>query len=193
MPIFDPPIFEPEIFEFGEGALPIPPSGRYDYWGDIWPGYNRPAPIIPVRVGVDRKTWRPIFGFNHVFMSMTALFETRYHERVLRRWVGSLVPHLLGELATIQNITRFYFAFGTSLDLFEPGFQIRRVYVRKAPQDNPEAEPLALNTVNKLRAGAIRFQHDGVFMPRGHLGDPTPADRRHVNLLQREGRWEVQP
>jgi phage baseplate assembly protein W len=169
---------------------------NYDYWADIWPGYNRPAPLAPVRVGVDRRTGRMILGFAHVFQSMTVIYATRYHERVLRRWVGSLVPHLLGELETVQNVTKFYFAFSSALDLFEPGYSIKRVYVQQAPGStdprNVTSDPVTLTTANMVRKGQIHFRHDGVYIPRGHLGDPTPEDRRRVNLLQREGRWEQQ-
>jgi len=171
----------------------MPVSFSYDWWGDIWPGYNNPVPLAPVRIGVDRQTFKPIAGFRHVFQSMTILYATRYHSRVLRRWVGSLVPHLLGELTTQQNITKFYYAFASALDLFEPGYQIRRVYVAQLPNSPSNIEGRQLTSANEIRKGGITFRHDGVYMPRGHLGDRTSEDRRRINLLQREGRWEVQP
>lgn len=164
-------------------------TDRYDYWGAIWPGYNRPAPIAPVRVGVDRRTGKLLFGFDHVFQSMQTIYATRYHERTLRRWVGSLVPHLLGQNETVQYVTRFYFAMASALDLFEPGYRIKRVHVaNREPARIPNESPLT--TVTDVRRGAIKFQHIGTFYPRGHLGEFTPEDRRGINLLQRDGRWE---
>lgn len=164
-------------------------STRYDYWNDIWPGYNRPAPIAAVRVGVDRRTGKILLGFDHVFQSMQVIYATRYHERVLRRWCGSLVPHLLGQNITVQYVTRFYFAMASALDLFEPGYQMRRVHVaQREPTRIPNES--ALTSAIDVRRGAIKFQHVGSYIPRGHLGDMTPEDRRGINLLQREGRWE---
>ena len=50
----------------------------------------------PVGSGVDRWTGRPVSGWAHVVLCLEAIFTTPFGSRVMRRWVGSLIPHLLG-------------------------------------------------------------------------------------------------
>src|SRR5207249_1523646 len=80
-------------------------------------------------VRVDRRTGKVLVGWPHVQQSLGVIFSTRYHERVLRRYVGSFVPHLLGESALPRIITRFFWAIASAIDLWEPCYSIQRVLV----------------------------------------------------------------
>jgi phage baseplate assembly protein W len=154
---------------------------------DTWPDLADRGVIVPARVGVDRRTWRMVTGWEHTAQNIQRLFATRFHARPLRRWVGSFVPHLLGELATRENILRFFTAIATALDLWEPCFSVERVRLVNA--DGTEANVGAY--ANKVRVGHVTFAVTGLYMPRGHLGDRTPEGRRTIYFRGTgTGSWE---
>ena len=159
----------------------------------IWPDlYNQRVQIIPVGNGVNRFTGRMLTGFRHVEQSLSVIFATPYHERVLRRWVGSFVPMLLGETYVARVVTRFYWAIATSIDLFEPRYRIKTVYYMGSALS--EWSPKGLNSVSLIREGEAIFRNEGVYYPRGHLGDFTPYERRYFGLAGRGGQiWDMTP
>lgn len=168
----------------------------YDVWQDIWPERDKGHPLAPVRVGVDRRTGRILVGWPHVVQSLQTLFATRYHERILRPWVGSFVPHLLGENAVESVIARFFWAIATAIDLWEPCYKLQNVRLlrRDGSLPIPDQEVGIMTSVDELRRGEITFQMHGIYMPRGHLGDPTPENRRQIGIIGRgSGRWDVLP
>ena len=119
-----------------------------------------------------------LVGWPHVVQSLEVIFMTRFHERVLRRWVGSFVPHILGELATERNITRFYWAIAGAIDLWEPDYRVEKV-------------TLVGTSSEVYRQGHMVVQNYGVYRPRAHLGDTTPEQRRSVGLISPiKGMWE---
>jgi phage baseplate assembly protein W len=143
-----------------------------------WPELSQQTVILaPVRVGVDRETGRVKVGFPHVTQSMSVIFSTRFHERVLRRWVGSFVPHILGENSIDRVITRFYWAIATSIDLWEPNYSIKLIRIARRA-DNTE-----LTSADELRIGELQTRNEGIYKPRGHLGDPTPESRRSFGVI----------
>ncbi len=156
----------------------------YDPTEDMWPDLKQGRVILqPVRVGVDRTTGKMIVGWPHVKQSIFVIVSTRYHTRVLRRWVGCFIPHLLGESALARVITKFYWAIATALDLWEPNYRIQRVWVGKRPDGS------LLTSAEELRLGHISTVTEGVYRPRAHLGDNTPEDRRSLDLLRRPQMW----
>jgi phage baseplate assembly protein W len=128
---------------------------------------------------MDRETGKVLHGWDHTVQSMRVIFLTRYHERVLRRYVGSFVPHLLGESAVERAITRFYWAIATAIDLWEPNYRIQKVSV--ATTENGQQ----LTSAEELRHGNLTTRMDGVHRPRAHLGDNTPEQRRGIGLIGR--------
>lgn len=150
------------------------PSTFYNLDEEMWPDLKQGQVVLmPVRVGVNRRTGKMIAGWPHVYQSMQVLFVTRFHTRVLRRWCGSFVPHLLGDTVATRMIARFYWAIATALDLWEPNYRLQRVYVQPTT-----ANAAIVNTPEELRLGHMIVQHDGVYRPRAHLGDLTPEARR---------------
>jgi len=161
----------------------------YDPNLDMWPDLKEGRIVLnPVRIGVDRYTGKMLTGWDHVIQSMLLIFSTRYHERVLRRWAGSFVPHLIGENATETTIMRFYWAIATGLDLWEPNYRIQRVRV------GTRADGSILTSAEELRTGRLTTSSEGVYRPRGHIGDNSPEGRRSVGLVSRGFNvWEHGP
>lgn len=141
--------------------------------------------MAPVRVGMDRKNGKLLMGWEHVQQSMWVILMTRYHDRVLRRWVGSFVPHILGESATPRVITRFFWAICSSLELWEPNYRITKIHIEKRDDNS------VLTSAEELRQGHMSNRLEGVYRPRAHLGDFTPEKRRSAGLVRRSsGLWE---
>jgi phage baseplate assembly protein W len=120
--------------------------------------------------GVDRETGKGLVGWAHVEQCLGVIFTTQFGERVMREWFGSLVPVMLGRNMTPQEILPFWTAIWTAIDTWEPRFKVTQV------------TPLDLN-----RLGHLSLQIEGVFRPRGHLGDFEPAGKRRVKFIVREG------
>jgi phage baseplate assembly protein W len=164
---------------------------QYDVDPRIWSDVSTGNRATPVRCGVDRRTGKILVGWPHVQQSVAVLFVTRYHERILRQWEGSLVPHLLGRNGTESVITRFYWALATAIDLWEPCYRVRKMHITRL--DGGKVSTQGINeAVDELKAGRLRLQIMGDYMPRGHLGDKTVETRQGLGLLGAgEGRWSI--
>ena len=170
---------------------------EYTQLYDIWPDLARYRVIImPVRAGMNRRTGKILIGWDHVVQSIQTIFQTRYHERVLRRWVGSFVPHILGESAVPPVITRFFWAIASCIELWEPNYRVSRVRVEtrasaRRPGEGTSPETHMLTSAEELRTGRLTSSLEGVYRPRAHLDDPTPEARRQIGWLQRgQNMWE---
>jgi phage baseplate assembly protein W len=161
-------------------------SEVYDPNLDIWPDLRQGRIVLrPSRIGVDRTTGKMLTGWDHVVQSMLVIFMTRYHSRVLRRWVGSFVPHILGENAVERTIARFYWAIASAIDLWEPNFRISRIRVMN------RADGSMLNSAEEWRLGHLSTQNEGVYRPRAHLGDFQPEKRRAAGMIRRGTLWDA--
>lgn len=181
-------------------------------WPDLW---KQKAFVAPARNGMDRRTGKLLQGWDHVQQSMEIIFETHYHERVLRRWVGSFVPRLLGEEIVPRIITRFWWAISEALDLWEPNYRIKRVYFMGnalqlskwsvstvkgqeylSQMNLPSGTDTAAQTdmADQIRLGRVIFRNEGVYRPRAHLGDMTPEEMRYLGAIgQGTGVWDIVP
>lgn len=160
-------------------------------WPDLW---KQRTVVAPARNGMDRSTGELLQGWDHVQQSMIILFETPFHERVLRRWVGSFVPRLLGENITPRIVTRFWWAIAEALDLWEPDYRIKQVYFMGNALSSTWS-PFSTTPVSQLiRQGQVIFRCEGLYRPRAHLGDFTPYETRFIGLIgQGTGIWDVVP
>lgn len=144
-------------------------------------------PVSTARVGMDRRTGKILTGWDHVQQSMEVILTTRYDEMALRRWVGSWTPYMLGQ----QNITPspilfLFWSIATAFDLYEPCYDLQRVRF-KAREDGT-----SLTSVEEVRSGHISLIEEGIYMPRGHLGDKTPWGRQSAAMIgQGNGRFRV--
>jgi phage baseplate assembly protein W len=127
-----------------------------------------------MQFGMDRSTGMRLGGWDSVVQSIETLITTRYFERVLREHVGSPVPALLGEIANASTVLRFQWAIGVVILLFEPRFLPKRI------------TPTSLD-----RSGLSAWLIEGVYRPRAHLGDLTPAGSVTLRLGQAGGQQIV--
>lgn len=122
----------------------------------------------PVGSGISRHTGRPVHGWDHTVLSLEAIFCTPFGSRVMRRWIGSLIPHMLGENLVPPTLLRFFTALYAALG-FEPRFSLEKINI--------------LSTPDELRAGRLRFELVGLYRPRAHLGDYTVEGPRSITLI----------
>jgi uncharacterized protein len=117
-----------------------------------------PAGFRPGSGGINAITGKHITGWAHVQQSIRIILTTLVGSRVMRRDVGSDVPRLIDAPMTDTVILAVYVAVATALDRWEPRFRLTQVEF----------------------TGSITGQLDlvltGIWMPRGHLGDTTPAN-----------------
>lgn len=158
-----------------------PAPQYYDEIEAIWPDlYNGQATVSPARNGMNRYTGALLQGWPHVQQSLDVIFMTPFHVRVLRRWVGSFVPLLLGRNLVARLITRFWWAMMTAVDLWEPDYKITRVNFMNTAGQSPA--PTTASNEQMIRAGQVIMGYQGVYYPRGHLGDFTPATSAPQNV-----------
>lgn len=161
-------------------------SKYYRVVNAIWPDLlNQKSLIAPARNGVNRMTGQLMQGWDHVEQSMQVIFDTPFHDRILRRWVGSFVPHILGEIMVPRIITRFHWAMAVSIDMWEPNYRIQTVFfMDQAIEDWKPTQ--SFDVAGEFRLGHAFFRTEGNYRPRAHLGDPTPYTR-HANTLITRG------
>lgn len=170
------------------------PGSYFDVVNAMWPDLAAGRAIIaPPRNGVNRKTGKICQGWEHTEQSMEVIFATRFHERVLRRWVGSFVPHILGESAVKRIFTRFFWAIVSAIDLWEPNYRIKQVHVMGNALNGVTPDQ-RIDAAGLLRIGEVIFRQEGVWMPRGHLGDFTPYQTKNAGLIGNDSQmWDVVP
>ena len=119
---------------------------------------------------MDLRTGRPLVGWPAVAQSLEVIFSTRIGERVMRRWVGSNVPGLLGQLAVPATFLRFATAIFVAVELYEPRFRVMRV----------------LPTIAD-RLGRTVLAVEGEYRPRALDGDLTPERGIRTLVLSSDG------
>ncbi len=126
--------------------------------------------------GINRDTGRALSGWDHVVQSLQVIFSTRFHERVMRRWFGSLVPHMLGENVIPATLLRFFYSVVVAVELWEPRFRIVQVRVLQAGRD-----------------GGVSLRLDGEYFPNAQVGDYVTNFRRSLVIVARESGLVISP
>lgn len=123
-------------------------------------------------VGLDRRTGRIITGWAHVEQSLEDIFTTRFGERLMREFYGSVAPHLLGRSMTPGEILSFFAGMSAAIEQFEPRVKIANV-----------------NILGVERLGTMRFELDLLYRPRATSGDFTvEGARRFASAVDASGR-----
>lgn len=117
-----------------------------------------------MRVGTDAQTGQLITGWDHCVQSMGKLLSTRFATRPARRHLGNDVPELQDANASTLTIFKAFASVADALgdpDGGEPGFALQSIEMAQYGRD-----------------GRFVFILDGIFYPRGHLGDYSVFEPR---------------
>lgn len=116
--------------------------------------------------GINRVTGAVLTDFDHVVQSISVILTTPIGTRVMRREFGSEILDLVDRPLTNQVILAVYAAAVTAIALWEPRFSITSCQLVAAGAD-----------------GVVELALVGVYYPRGHLGDFTPANDNAQMLI----------
>lgn len=108
--------------------------------------------------GFNRETGVLLSGFDHVRQSIGVILTTPIGSRVMRREFGSELFDLIDRPITDQVILAVYAAAVMAIARWEPRYSITGCRVMGAAVD-----------------GVLSLELTGIYYPRGHLGDFTPA------------------
>ncbi|MEL4069593.1 GPW/gp25 family protein [Ochrobactrum sp. GPK 3] len=114
--------------------------------------------------GVNRVTFRPLSGFDHVRQSIEVILTTPIGSRIMRREFGSEVFDLIDRPLTDRVILAVYAAVVLAIAKWEPRFAVTGCRIDQADE-----------------TGKLVLQIFGIYYPRGHLGDfsrPEDAQTR---------------
>lgn len=102
--------------------------------------------------------------FAHVQQSIAVILTTSRLERFMRRQFGSDLPRLIDAPITPATVIEFYAATASAIAAHEPRFRVSRMRVEGA------------------EAGHISLIAEGVYYPRGHLGDFSVSSPQTVTV-----------
>ncbi len=127
-----------------------------------------------MRVGLNRRTGEVLTGWDHCVQSIAFIIRTRVGSLIMLRAFGSLVPELQDQNATPRTIMQVYAAIAAALKEWEPGFRLRKIQMTRWGAD-----------------GVFAFVIEGVFFPRGHLGDYSVAEPKSAVLAANDNGLKV--
>lgn len=97
-------------------------------------------------------------GWAHVRQSIQVILRTPIGSRVMNRTFGSRLPELIDAPSNDRSMIAVYGAVADALDRWEPRFQLTQCWI----DDQDDGE---------FSAGRVSINVEGIYMPRGHLGD----------------------
>jgi uncharacterized protein len=114
--------------------------------------------------GINRMTGALLDGWPHVEQSINLLITTVLGQRVMRRNIGSRLPRLVDAPISPSTLIDFYAATAGVIDKWEPRFKLIRV------------------TMDEADKGHLTIAAEGVYFPRGHLGDFSIQQPKNVSV-----------
>jgi phage baseplate assembly protein W len=117
--------------------------------------------------GTNAATGAVLTDFDHVRQSIGKILRTPIGSRVMRREFGSELFDLIDRPLTDRIILAVYAAVAMAIARWEPRFAVTNLFVQRLDE-----------------TGVVELQLAGIYYPRGHLGDFTPAkDSRRFAVL----------
>lgn len=122
------------------------------------------------RVGLNAKTGRLLYGWEHCVQSISKILDTEIGERVQRRLFGSIVPGIIDRPQNEETIIDIYMSVAQALEprmvegrqYGEPGFVLLRT------------------SLDARTPGRLTLLMSGVFFENGHRGDYSNPSEREV-------------
>lgn len=114
---------------------------------------------------MDRRTGKMIDGFAHLVQSIGDILTTPLFTRFYRRNYGSEGVSLIDKPMIESTLLEFTLTLGAAIDKWEPRYRLNRVWFEEADQ-----------------GGRALINMDGIYYPRGHLGDFETGVQRGVEL-----------
>jgi len=108
---------------------------------------------------IDIKTGGLISGIDEVWQSINIILTTPRGTRVMRRHFGSDLPRLVDGGLSPLTLIDFFAAIADAIRA-EPRFKVRQ---------------MKLSAESEITKGHAVFDLEGVYYPRGHLGDFSEA------------------
>ena len=108
--------------------------------------------------GVNNVTGKPLSDFDHVIQSVGVILTTPIGSRAMRREFGSELFDLIDRPMTRRVILATYNDAVQSIAKWEPRYAMTDIELLVADA-----------------TGVVSLAFDGIYYPRGHLGDFTPA------------------
>ena len=115
--------------------------------------------------GMNRRTGKALSDWAHVVQSVEDILTTPKLTRVWRREYGGKGTYLQDKPGTPDTLITFTNVLGEAIDRWEPRYRLRRVWFEEAGND-----------------GEFLLNVDGVYYPKGHLGDFETGVERGVEL-----------
>lgn len=109
--------------------------------------------------GIDRRTGKPLVGWDDVRQSLDVILTTPIGSRVMRRDFGSRLRDLVDAKMTRSTVLAAYSAAAEAIEKWEPRFRLRSASIARAEAN-----------------GEIELALYGIYFPRGHLGDWSVAE-----------------
>lgn len=118
---------------------------------------------------IDRETGKELSGLDDVWQSIGTILSTPLKALVFARDFGSLLPRMVDRALNPITLIEFFAAFPEAVNrinpetlmMEEPRFRVRR---------------MKLSTDSDIPNGRAIFDVEGVYFPRGHLGDYSIAE-----------------
>lgn len=104
-------------------------------------------------------------GWDHVVQSIGVLLTTPKMRRVMRRYLGADLPRLVDSPISQVTLIDFYAAIADAINNYEPRFKVSRMSIEDA-----------------TTAGQLTISAEGVYYPRGHLGDFSVSQPATVSV-----------
>lgn len=104
-------------------------------------------------IDMDAGTGANISGWPHVLQSIEDFMTTRFGERIMREYYGSMIPAFLGENLNTQTVVPFFTAIAAAVEQWEPRYRIIKI--------TPESVG---------RNGRLKVSIEGQYRPRAQTG-----------------------
>jgi phage baseplate assembly protein W len=115
---------------------------------------------------IDCTTGKLIEGIDDVWQSIAVILSTALASLVMARDFGSKMPRLVDRAVSQVTLIEFYAAVPEAINRISP---------ESLMAEEPRFRILQMTLADMTETGHVSFDIDGIYYPRGHLGDYSEA------------------